>query len=124
MRQFKLFLAMMLVSLGTIVAVPAPAMASCTSILGTLYCGKVYHHAPDDGYDAPIIVTCDWGTKVPKWVYEGNWDPCRDMDGMYARPGEDIVCYRADIGVWQLLVEDGWFKTNDLYNGRCVVQVG
>lgn len=122
MKKLKILLASLIVGLGTLVATPAPANAGWFCDNWGI-CGKMYHHAPDDGYDPAIIVTCNWNTKAQTWVYEGDWSPCRDMDGIYARPGEDIVCYRPDIGIWQVFVENGWVKVHDQYSNRCVAQL-
>jgi hypothetical protein len=117
--------ALLIASIATLLAVAGglilvPADAGTCSSFG---CGRLWHIAPDDGYDAPIIVTCDWNTKAQTWVYEGDWSPCKDTDGFYTRPGDRTVCkWRSPyVGGW-VAYGPGWTKFTDGIIEECVSQ--
>lgn len=82
----------------------------------------LYHYAPDDGYDRPIYVTCDWDAKTIKTVYEGNSLSC-NMEGVYVHDNQQIKCYEgAGIG-WQIVWDaTGWHKSNYAPLYGCVDQ--
>lgn len=100
----------------------------CSWYLG---CGTVDHYAPDDGYDPPIIITCDWGAKPQTWLYEGQRGntSCAgyngDVDGFYLRAGEQAWCFFSIRGVynWYPRGARGWNKVYDGENWLCTLRV-
>ena len=78
----------------------------------------------DDGYDAAIITTCDWALKPQTWVYENNWSPCQDTDGIYTRPGDVTACrFLNGVYGWQWVhFSAGWQQFRDGTDMYCVSQ--
>src|SRR5687768_2811493 len=75
-----------------VVAVQAPAQAGALCEVGHI-CGDFTHKSPDEGYDDPIKVTCDWNDKSPvQWIAEGQSATCHDTDGFYVPSGKNITC--------------------------------
>lgn len=106
-----------------------PASAgNCTAWL----CGTISHYSPDEGYDDPIAIRCDYGSGPTEFVYEGQSSTmrCHDTDEVYVRDNEEIHCrYRKYTGpdtgtyYWQLRFDaQGWHKITDDFNRSCVVQ--
>lgn len=84
---------------GLVAVTSAPAQASWVCDSG-ISCGKLRHHAPDNGYDRAIIYTADWGNNRPwrarRYLAEGATDNVRDVDGFKLRAGERLTCLRND----------------------------
>lgn len=117
----------------TILAIPSSASAE-TCVPGTNICegGDIRHYSPDEGYDAAIIVFCNWGAPWDnrKFVTEGSTskDLCGvDTDEVYVRDDEEIWC-RVPVGVNQTLQfvkifdQAGRHKIDDAWSSSCVVQ--
>lgn len=138
----KLIGATALVSLAALLS-PAPAMAEDdgevttreTCLPGTSLCqgGVVRHYSPDDGYDPPIIVFCNYGDGFPtlnwareKYVEEGTSsksDCGDDTDGIYIRSGEELWCRVTGQVYWTKEFDAvGSHKINDLWEQGCTLR--
>ena len=125
MRKLTGLLAVIVVALGLMVAAPLPAQAGVPCDTG-VSCGSL-RHLSDDGFDAPIPITCDWGNDNPHinaYVAEGQKSSCHDTDGFYVQPGADVVCRFFPAGrlYWKTF-ENGWYKITDLDHYECVHQL-
>jgi hypothetical protein len=111
-----------LVILASLVAVSLFAAAPSDAYTATRH---LYHFSPDNGYNAPIIVTCSWanryGTALPT-VAEGHTLGC-NMEGVYVRPDEQIKCYESPSIGWQIFWDaTGWHQANYSPVYGCIVQ--
>jgi hypothetical protein len=106
---------------------PAPAAQAddqCT-FYGQ-FCGTIYHYAPDDGYDAPFLVACDWRNGGPangQYIHEGvnSANVCRDVDAVYVNAGYKYVCL--NFGSWSTFWSGaGWKRINNAMSAVCVYQ--
>lgn len=78
--------------------------------------GSVKHYSPDDGYDPPLIVTCDGSEDFGIGIAEGHSskEVCGDTSGIIVRPGEEVWCkilYQGDgsVYLWQKKFDaTGW----------------
>lgn len=112
--------AVMMCLLFSVPAAPASAR-ECT--IPYVLCGQVKHYAPDTGYDAPILVRCQFGNPASKWwVTEGRSSSsyCPDVDQIGVRKNEEIWCKQPLDGVgsyWRKRFDaPGWHKINDLFD--------
>lgn len=117
----KKYLVGLLVAVMLVILTPAPANAG--------WGGFIKHYSPDRGYDAAIIVRCDYGNPDSKrYVKEGERSSkyCPDVDQIYVRYNEEIVCkyvYPTHT-VWEKKFDArGWHKINNFWNDGvgCVV---
>jgi hypothetical protein len=85
----------------------------------------VRHYSPDNGYDAPIPVTCNWNSPWSNYqmVAEGQSSTCHDSDGFYVGLGKIVSC----LGVSDYWHDYGggprWVKVIDTEDLRCVHQL-
>lgn len=116
-------------SMMTLGAKSASADDSC-SLFGTL-CGTVRHYSPDDGYDDPIAIRCDYGEGPTQFVYEGQSSTlrCKDTDEIYIRSNEELWCRyvvsgaHGDYYVWNKTFDaQGWHQIHNDFNRSCRVQ--
>jgi hypothetical protein len=80
-----------------------------------------FYHAPADGFDDPIPVTCDWnvGFGHCQAVAENKPSTCPDADGFWVGPGRSVSClYGGEVSI--KFTKHGWHKVNDSENMRCV----
>jgi len=127
MKRILVTLAMILATLGISFAVPAPANAGeCSYGL----CGIIKHYSPDAGYDAAIIIRCDWSSSTTlsgaHYLTEGQSSKtyCTDTDQVYMRAGDELWCITGDrFGTYFEKVMDatGWHKIDDLFDRSCVL---
>lgn len=123
----KRIIVAILVSLGLAFALPVPAAnAGECSLNGTL-CGQIKHYSPDDGYDAAIIIRCDWSDDTSlagaRYLAEGqnSTSYCKDTDQVYVRTDEEIWCKKitsisAGLYVWVKTFDShGWHKIDNTF---------
>lgn len=110
--------------LGVVALTPAPASAGWACDNG-ISCGTFYHYAPDDGYDAAIMIACNWNDVwgSSQLVYEGQMDRCHDVDGVYVRPGTNIVCKFGWAWEHTYTIDGAWYKITDDDHKTCVAQL-
>lgn len=106
---------------------PASAGELCDT---TGICGTV-KHGTDYGYDAAIVVRCNYGTGISKYVYEGESSTkyCHDTDEVYVRSNEEVWCKYwiqegAGTGHYEYIKQfdaQGWHKITDNFNKWCVL---
>lgn len=114
---------------ATIMAItPTSPAQALTCIGGVCEGGNVTHYSPDDGYDPPIIIRCDYQSGgVGHLVFEGERSQkyCgTDTDEIYVRSGEELWCWRNTQGGWYLHFDaTGWHKIDDFWTRQCVLQV-
>lgn len=107
---------------------PGAAPASAGTCTATL-CGSIRHYSPDDGYDDPILIRCDYGVPATNHLlYEGETSTkyCKDTDQVYTRTNEEIWCKYPtpqahipgfDDWVWiKKFDAQGWHKINDIWD--------
>ncbi|WP_110240473.1 hypothetical protein [Nocardioides gilvus] len=118
-------LVLLIGGLLTFSASPTAAAPTCDY---NVTCGWL-NHVEDNGYDAPIIVRCNYGDpNSERRVAEGEQSSkyCKDIDQVYVRTNEEIHCRRAArTGQWYWWKEfdaRGWHKVNDTWRESCVVQ--
>jgi hypothetical protein len=123
---FGLIVAAVLVFIAAVLT-NSPANAGNCSSLG---CGSMTHYAPDDGYDSPMLVRCQWGDNATNFLlYEGSSSTshCRDLDQIYVRPGENYRCrgWSGSYGWYWTGAYDatGWHKIYDGENKVCVLNL-
>ncbi len=105
---------------------PASASPYCDN-LGI--CGVVIHYSPDDGYDPPFLVRCNFGDPSSnRYVYEGQTSKsyCKDTDQIYINSGARLVCiyYLGGYPKWEVVFDStGWHKIGDDFGRTCVYQL-
>ena len=111
MHHFKARLATMVaVLLIAIAGVLAPAPAAHAGVLcdAGISCGTI-GHTTDAGYDASIIIICNYGDAFPnvdwsklRYVREGQMSTryCKDTDVVFVRKDEEIWC-RSGTSKWE-----------------------
>lgn len=128
MTKIKVFLAslMLLLGVGAVSVAAAPAATADSSCTAGYFCGQIYHYAPDNGYDAPFLVSCDLnanGFGSVGYVHEGqnSRSLCRDVDGFYVNYGYQYRCF--DGGGWGIVYNaPGWHKINNLVTLICIYE--
>ena len=118
-------------SLGTSASAAVEASPVQASIVKTgvvcetlHFCGDFYHKSPDEGYDDPIKITCDYGDKSPvQYIAEGEHATCHDTDGFYVPSGKNVTCTAAGWDTWLTYNETGWHKIFDRQDFRCVIGI-
>lgn len=115
----KILIALVL-ALVLALASPVPAADANTCTFGI--CGQVRHYSPDDGYDAAIIIRCDWSADTSlagaHYVTEGSSSAvfCKDTDQIYMRTGDELWCKMVNplnptITMWAKRMDaTGWHK--------------
>ena len=107
--------------------VPAATAGECSYGL----CGIVKHYSPDNGYDAAIIIRCDWSSSTTlsgaHYLTEGQSSKtyCVDTDQIYLRTGDELWCITGDrFGTYFEKVFDatGWHQIHDTFDRSCVLQ--
>jgi hypothetical protein len=125
MTRLGIFLAALAAMFGLTIVNPSLASAGECTILpgGGAACGQLRHYSPDDGYDAPILIRCNFGDPSTNHeLYEGQNSSsyCRDTDQIGVRANEEIWCKRiitTGVQQWQLVADaQGWHKINDLFD--------
>lgn len=116
-------LALIAATLAGVTLVAAPAQAgTCTGWM----CGGIWHYAPDDGYDAPFAIRCNYGDPSSlRLVYEGQSgnQHCQDVDQVYVNAGTQIACV-GTWGGWEVRYDaTGWHKIYDHQTPTCVYQL-
>lgn len=106
-------------------AVLVPAVPTAAGTCSSYGCGGFYHIAPDDGFDDPIRVACDWNNvwNTSRMIAEGQRSPCADTDGFYVAPGTKVLCRAAWSGWYAYTHTGGWTKVYDGHTPECVVQI-
>jgi hypothetical protein len=109
--------------LNLVTAAPAHAGKLCDT---TGICGTVHHYAPDNGRDTPIPVRCKYGDpSSTRYVAEGKTSTCKDVDQVKVRKGEELHILKFFKGepYWTKWHDaTGWYKVDDTFNGRLLVQ--
>jgi hypothetical protein len=121
--------ALMTILAASLLAAPTPAAQAVTCIPGTSLCqGGVLKHVTDNGYDAPIIVYCNFGSTVKRLVREGESSQkyCGDdTDQIELRYNEELVCrsYVSGTGYQWVKVFDatGRHKIGDFWERECAL---
>ena len=113
----------------TFLTVGAQSASAGTCSLGGTLCGTVRHYAPDNGWDGPITIRCDYGDSSTKhWVYEGQSSKsyCKDTDEIYVHGNEELWCLTTTpeqtVYWFKKFDATGWHKITDAFNRSCVVQ--
>lgn len=140
MRKVMAALAVALAVCGVLVGVQSSASATTCPPVGSCFGGKVYH-ASDGGYDAAIVVICNWGdafnpdgseksraeqSRHFRYVEEGTWSTADcgiDTDVIFVRSNEEIWCEVGPQPGYYAKVYDaiGPHKIHDLFKSKCLV---
>jgi hypothetical protein len=119
MKVFTTLALVVLATLSPVAAAPASAGTYCEVFR---QCGD-FEHINDDGYDAPIKVTCNLANPDSNVQYVAEYDKatCHDTDGFYVGSGKTVSClFHGDGYAWVKYTSVGWHKINDGQNVQCV----
>lgn len=95
--------------------------------------GSIKHYSPDEGYDLPILVSCENESKtgsdtfsIPEGSHSDDICPHEDVNKVYVRYDEQIACREIDSAgliFWPVQYDkNGWHDVGNFTNKLCVVQ--